>query len=1151
MSGLFGGGGSKPIVNETPRISALRIQTSCYGAAIPVVIGRQRCTGNLLYYGDLQAIRHEQSQSSGGGGGGKGGGGGVTSTSVTYTYRYSMQVGICEGPANVGEIWMQQGSDKIKLSQNPQYGYSIYPGDTPNGYSSVLAGRHSGMFFNYPGLCNFTAVDLGEFDGDTPPSFSFEVTGVAYDASIGGADPAQAIQQIITNARWGAAAPAARFPVATAYGDYAVAMGWSLGLELSEQKQAADWVQNILDQTNAAPVWAADHLEIVPYGDQAVSGNGRTWSPNVTPIYDLTDDDFLGDPAEPVRVTRKADSETANIQPIEFRNRANEYNIEATEGSDPASVAMFGPKKSKDTLKAHGITDASAAARLANIKVQRQIRTRNEYEFTLPWSFCRLLPMDIVTLTDASLGLDRYPVRLTRVVDTADMEVQCTAEDFPAGAGHAALIPRQPGSGYNRDYNAAPGNAATPVIFEPPVALAGRPEIWIGSAGGSDWGGANVLISLDGASYKSIGRLPGKARMGVTTSALPQVADPDSTSTIGVNLSISGGSLVGVSDADRDAFATLSYVGGELIAYKNASLTGANAYTVSSLRRGAYGTPIASHASGSAFVRCDDNLLKYPYDPDLIGKTIYVKLQSFNLFGGGEQDVSTLTPINYTIQGAPMGSVSGLALAQPWVGQDCLIKWNAAKSANSYAVEVWVGGVKKRTVTGIGSTSFAYTYAMNKADGGPYRSLEFRLYAIAPNGASSTASVLTASNDQMAAPSGLLISGNGPVLSVLCDKPATPDYAGTKVWIYATSGMNPLAMTPDFDGPTWAFETVSKAPGRWYVRVAHYDVFGSDSLNISSEVAVDYIGAIGGIPQVANAAALTTLASPSHWAVYDLTTKKIWRWNAATSSYTKSADGGDLNAGSVTADRLAVAQLSAIASDIGDITAGRVHSPSGAVDLDLLNKTLTVKDPMGQERAKLGMLPSGDYGVKVTSPDGSKTAVLTPNVGTIIARGIANMPATLNADNTYGVDVALGGTFNYADLDVFLNPINTYDNTLIGNMMVDHSWVWQSYGTIYRFNALLDPGGTYKERDTNDPTTGRFRFKAHGCSTGSNDHAILTNGIVCRTDNGSLTSGNTIRLLAAKFITVADRLNGVVRNMVEIGWPLGLQYTIVARNYQG
>lgn len=689
MSGLFGGGGAA-IVNETPRISALRIQTSCYGVAIPVVLGKQRCTGNLLNYCDLQAIRHEQSQSSGGGG--KGGGGEVTSTSVSYTYRYSTQVGICEGPAAVGEVWMQQGNDKIKLSENPSYGYSIFAGATPNGYSSVLTARHPDQFFYYPGLCNFTAVDLGEFKSDAPPSFSFEVSGVAYDAAIDGADPAQAINQIITNATWGASAPSARFPVVTAYGNYAVAMGWAIGLEMAEQRTAADWVQTILDQTNAAPVWASDHLDIVPYGDTAITANGRTWTPNVTPLYDLTDDDFLGDQAEPVKVNRLADSETWNIQPVEFRNRGNEYNIEVVDGSDPASVSMFGPKKSKDTLKAHGLGSAAAASRLGTIKAQRRVRTRNEYEFTLPWTYCRLLPMDIVTLTDSYLGLYRFPVRLKRVTETSDLEIQCLAEDFPAGAGHAALISRELAGGYIKDYNTAPGNATMPLVFEPPFALAGAAEILIGSSGGANWGGANIWVSIDGVSYSMVGRLPGKARLGVTTTSISAIPDPDISSALGVDLSASSGTLIGVSAAERDAFATLSWCDGEMLSYKDATLTGANAYTLANLRRGAYGSPVAAHAAGSMFVRCDENLFHYQINPELYGSVIYIKLQSFNLFGGGAQDLSELDSIAYTISlAAPPSDVESVSATLGFEG--VTLYWPEIPDADrgSYAIEA--GGI--------------------------------------------------------------------------------------------------------------------------------------------------------------------------------------------------------------------------------------------------------------------------------------------------------------------------------------------------------------------------------------------------------------------------------------------------------------------------
>jgi len=1174
MSGLFGGGGGS-FVNETPRISSLRIQTSAYGGCIPVVLGKQRVTGNLLNYCDLQAIRHEQSQSAGGKSGGE-----VTSTSIWYTYRYSIQIGICEGPAQVGEIWMLVGDTKLKLSDNNQYGWAIYTGETPNDYSSVLASRHPEMHVRYAGLCNLTSVDMGEFEGDNPPAFSFEVEGFCFDAGIGGADPADAINAIITDTRWGASAPESVFPVATSYGDYAVAMGWAIGLELAEQRPAADWVQAVLDQTNAAPVWAADHLQIVPFGDTAISANGRTWEPSVAPVYDLTDDDFIGDAEGPVRVTRKADSDTFNIQPVEFRNSANEYNIEVIEGSDPASVAMFGPKKNKTTIKAHGLRSAEAAGRLADVYVRRVIRTRNGYKFTLPWTFCRLLPMDIVTLTEPD-GMTLHPVRLTSVTESTSLEIECEAEDFPAGAGHAALLPRQPASGYIKDFNTAPGATASPVIFEPPVVLSGQPEVWLGACGGASWGGANVWISLDGITYKNLGYTPGRARMGVLTAELPLVSDPDPVSTLAVDLTQSSSTLTSVTAIERDTFATLSWVGGELVAYQSADLTGPNAYDLTGLRRGIYATPVAAHAIGTKYMRLDtESVFRMPYGdivvaPDgaahvqidgddamtaikfdddvvtidsaraLIGRTLYIKLQSFNLFGGGVEPLEDVTPTLYTMQGAPMGKVMSLALSKPWDGKDCHIKWDAMVNAASYTLEVWAGSTKRRTVPGIGSTSYAYTWEQNKADGGPYRSLEFRLVAISPNGASTAPAILTVANAQMPAPTGLSVTGNGPVLAVMTNKPTTPDYAGTRIWISDTTGFDPLTTAPVQDGTDWFLESVSQAPGQYYVRVAHYDAFGVDSLNISSEVAVTYVGAIGGIPQVADASTLTTLASPAHWAVYDLTTKKIWRWNATSEAYTKAADGGDLVAASVAADKLAVAQLSAITADIGDVTAGTVHSPDNAVELDLLNKRLRVRDAMGVERFRAGLLPDGSYGAMARSADGSKTAVLTPDVGTIISQGLEIMPTTLTADGNYELEVLLDQEYDFDDLFVIVDAAGITPPRVLTNW---HSLTVSGF-TVTAFNTYMHPSATYKEED-GFAANGRPKYKTHTVSNITRDYnSVSASQVIASWYKGSATSGDRIYLSAYTALNVYDRNTETIKNLIELSWPLKVKWTVFCKNF--
>lgn len=657
MSGMFGGGGQN-IVNETPRISGLRIQTSCYGVAVPVVIGRQRCTGNLIYYNDLQAIRHEQQQSSGGGGGGgKGGGGGATQTNVTYTYRYTLQVGICEGPVSVGEVWMVVGSDKLRLSQNTQYGYVVFPGSIPNGYSSVLVSRHPDQFFYYPGLANFTAVDLGEFSNDSVPSFSFEVFGANYDASIDGADPAYAISSIITNSRWGASAPAARFPVATNYGNYAVAMGWKIGIEMAEQKQAADWVNEILQQTNSAAVWAADHLTVIPYGDAAVSGNGRSWTPDVSPLYDLTDDEFLGDPERPIEIIRKGDSETYNIRTVEFRDVSNEFNIETVDGSDPASVAMYGPKKSKDTLKAHGIGNSAAAARLGTIDVQRQSLTRNEYRFTLPWIYDHLLPMDIVTLTDAVSGMNRYPVRLTRVVDTADGEINCVAEDFPAGAGHLALYPRENAAGWNKDYNATPANIATPAFIESDKVDASRTGLRIGIAVtplGTEWGGCDIYSSLDGVTYTLMKRWQRGARYGTLANSI----SADKNQVANVRLVGAGGTMTTVTQTASDALQTLCVIDEEYLGYSDATLTGTNAYSLKMATRGALNTDAATHAAGKQFVRVDESIAwSDEIDQSMIGQTLYFKFCSFNQYGGAVQELETAVVYPYTVTGWPLVNV--------------------------------------------------------------------------------------------------------------------------------------------------------------------------------------------------------------------------------------------------------------------------------------------------------------------------------------------------------------------------------------------------------------------------------------------------------------------------------------------------------------
>ena len=92
--------GQKGQTQEGPRLSDLTVQSSTYGAPIPIVYGTMRFAGNVIWSTSLQETRHVQTEH-----GGKGGGGG-SATQVTYTYSVSFAVGLCVGPvASVRRIW--------------------------------------------------------------------------------------------------------------------------------------------------------------------------------------------------------------------------------------------------------------------------------------------------------------------------------------------------------------------------------------------------------------------------------------------------------------------------------------------------------------------------------------------------------------------------------------------------------------------------------------------------------------------------------------------------------------------------------------------------------------------------------------------------------------------------------------------------------------------------------------------------------------------------------------------------------------------------------------------------------------------------------------------------------------------------------------
>ena len=391
---------------------------------------------------------------------------------------------------------------------------------------------------------------------------------------------------------------------------------------------------------------------VITYTTKAASN----YTPDLTPLYNLTDADFIneGDHKDPVQVERVDIFSLPTIQRVEVSSRSNQYSATPVEARDQAMIELFGPRVGS-TIQAHEICDEFVMGpKIAQTILQRELYVRTKFTFKLSWEYCLLDPMDIVTLTDSNLGLSDYPARIIEIEEDDKGILSFTCEELVSGVSNPALNPSAAANGFQPNWGvpAVPVNA--PLIFEPPPGLTGGvAQVWIGASGingnsGTQWGGANVYISVDNVSYSQIAVLTAPIRQGVLTADLPAAAGWDGVDTLSVNLAESNGSLSGTSQSGAQAGATLSLIDNELMAYEVATLTAGNSYGLTGLARALSGSVGMAHSSGAQFFRIDGAAVRYDLPANFVGHTLYFKFQSLNVFGGGAEDLSSVTVYSFT-----------------------------------------------------------------------------------------------------------------------------------------------------------------------------------------------------------------------------------------------------------------------------------------------------------------------------------------------------------------------------------------------------------------------------------------------------------------------------------------------------------------------
>lgn len=149
------------------QIGDLRIQTSQYGTNIPIVFGKQRVAGNVIWANEKTTYEIREPT------GGKGGGPDV----VTIGYKMTMAIAICQGPIDgISRVW---ADGKLIIDGSaaavPSIG-TLYVGDDSQLPDPVMESfLGAGNVPGYRGLAYYVLHDFDLGQTGRIPNFSFEV----------------------------------------------------------------------------------------------------------------------------------------------------------------------------------------------------------------------------------------------------------------------------------------------------------------------------------------------------------------------------------------------------------------------------------------------------------------------------------------------------------------------------------------------------------------------------------------------------------------------------------------------------------------------------------------------------------------------------------------------------------------------------------------------------------------------------------------------------------------------------------------------------------------------------------------------------------------------------------------------------------------
>ena len=661
----------KNTTSRADMIADFQINTASYGEVVPEILGTTRVSGNIIDYEDFTAHEHKTTTRTGKGGGSK-------HTDISYTYTVAAAIALCEGPiAGIGKVWKDK---EVYQYPNESIQLTLFNGAIAQAPWPYMTSKHPDKALPYSGLAYMAGVvDLG--DRGSLPQYNFEVYGKLRDTGDGvDVNPADYIEHVLQSV--GADVQIEGIENFRAYCKAADILISTPPAQKSAKAQQI--INDIAEITNSLVFWSTDRLKIVPLADKPIG----TWTPANQIQYNLTADDFIaGTDGQLILYKRKDTSEAYNEATVEFINRANSYEKETVSFEVVADVQRNGLKPASKK-SAHYLYTKARAQYYAEQLAMKRLYAKTQYTFRLDWAFCTLEVGDLVTLTDEACQLNKQIVVITAVNEAADGQLEFTAEGKPAGTYAPARYDVHENERPFIDYNQAAPSVNDVAIFQT-VGDVGGNQVFIGVNAPAGWGGCSVWLSDTGENYSRIGSITQQARMGRTRLAFNETANA-------CEVTLNQGMLKGGTHIDAERANTLCWVNGEAFSYEGANMAPNNQFSLTGLVRGQYGTNAISHNAGERFIRVDEALFRYPYRKEDIGKTIYLKFTSMNLFGSNEQELDEVQAYQYTLTPYFIPEVTDLTLYTKYYeitnrvkSFDVVAEFNVPHINSLDTVEIW------------------------------------------------------------------------------------------------------------------------------------------------------------------------------------------------------------------------------------------------------------------------------------------------------------------------------------------------------------------------------------------------------------------------------------------------------------------------------